>query len=73
MIRPLILATSMLALAAMSSEALAYSNVSPTPGPHKTTSVQDYLQSSPAFDQTMPSSTIEPDSYRYHGGPKPND
>ena len=73
MIRKLILATSMLVLATGSSEALAYSDASSRLAARTPASVQEYQTSPPAFDQSMPWSTIEADRYRYHGGPKSND
>jgi hypothetical protein len=60
----LILATSMLVLA-MSSEAFAYSNVSPKEVPQKTISVRQSLQSSFALGRTMGSRTIDSDRNRY--------
>jgi hypothetical protein len=66
-----ILATSMLALATISSPAFAYSNVSPKEVPQQMTPA--HLQSYSAFSETVPSWTIETDNHHYHGEPKSND
>jgi hypothetical protein len=71
MTRRAILATSMLALATISSPAFAYSNVSPKEAPQQVTPAS--LQSFAAFNETVPSWTIGTDNHRYHGGPKSND
>jgi hypothetical protein len=64
MIRQFILATSMLVLA-MSSEAFAYSNVSPKEVPQKTISAQQSLQPPFVLGRRMRAWTIEPDNYGY--------
>lgn len=70
MTRQIMIAASVIALASLSSEAFAYSNVSPKETPQKVTSDQQSMPSFSAFGRTMPSWTIEPDNYHYHGGPK---
>jgi len=55
-------------IAATSSQALAYSNVSPIPSSNVKVVDRSELGS---FDASAYAFT--PDSYRYHGGPKAND
>jgi hypothetical protein len=65
-----IFVTSMLALATMSGQAFAYSNVSPKEALQKAAIARQPLNSFSAFDQAIASWTVEPDNHRYHGGPK---
>jgi hypothetical protein len=68
MTRILLLTASL--IAATSSQALAYSNVSPREASHATTFDRNALNS---FDAPEQAYAFAADGYRYHGGPKVND
>ena len=75
MTKNLTLAASMMILLAISGQALARSaapNAHDWPeatGP----SSRHMVRAFNAFDSAMTPQTVEPDAYRYHGGPKYND
>jgi hypothetical protein len=71
MTKKMILAASMMLLSTISGQALAYSNVSPKPSP-EAVSDQQASNAFDVFDQMTGRRTTEPNSYRYHGGPKLN-
>lgn len=68
MTRHIILAASALALAIVSSQAFAYSNVSPKEATQKTTPAPQYRTPFFASGRMMPSSTIEPNYSRVTAG-----
>jgi hypothetical protein len=67
MTKKMIFAASMMLLSTISGQALAYSNVSP-----EAVSDQQASNVFDVFDQMTGRRTTEPNSYRYHGGPKLN-
>jgi hypothetical protein len=72
MTRKIILAASTMVLVAISGQAFAYSVVAPNPA-HQVTFEEQVPRAFTAFDRTSAPSAGEPDTYRYHGGPKSND
>jgi hypothetical protein len=68
MTRILLLSTCL--IAAMSGQALAYSNVSPRQASRVATVDRSELSS---FDGPEQAYAFAADNYRYHGGPKAND
>ena len=72
MTKKMILATLMMLLSTMSKPAFAYSNVAPK-APHEAVSAQRASNAFDVFDQMTSPLATEPNSYRYHGGPKSND
>ena len=73
MVRKIILAASTVVLvAAISGQAFAYSVVAPKPA-HQMTFEEQVPRAFDAFDRTSAPLAGEPDTYRYHGGPKSYD
>jgi hypothetical protein len=72
MTRKIILAASTVVLVAISGQAFAYSVVAPKPA-YQVTSDEQVSRAFNAFDRTSAPSVGEPDTHRYHGGPKSND
>jgi hypothetical protein len=72
MVRKIILAASTVVLVAISGQAFAYSVVAPKPA-HQVTFEEQAPRAFDAFDRKSAPLAGEPDTYRYHGGPKSND
>ena len=72
MSKKIILAASITLLAAISGQALAYSNVAPK-APHEAVSNERMSNAFDAFDHMTTRWRTEPDNYRYHGGPQSDD
>ena len=72
MVRNIIRAASTVVLVAISGQAFAYSVVATRPT-HQVTFEEQLPRTFNAFDRTSAPLAGEPDTYRYHGGPKSND
>jgi hypothetical protein len=74
MIKNFALTASIIAMVAISGQAFARATGSNTRYLPEVATSSDQVVSGYAFDNpAMAAQTVEPDAYRYHGGPKYND